>query len=152
MRTRNQEHTVEDADFSEEKYYNPHTDSMQYKRFVTSSWIDLGILPKEREVGDFSTDPSTVLKQTYNSKFLWFRNTRRCFRYFQIYENFGWALSRLVTPNIRNALIGEFDFPKSPAERVQENYKNQIKSIENLRAGYFNDKIKEDIGKKYSKS
>lgn len=141
---------VEDVDFSEEKYYNPHTDSMQYKRFVKHHpELILEFPPKEREVGDFSTDPSTVLKQTYNpTNFFDSEIPEDVFGTSKSMKTLDRALSRLVTPNIRNALIGEFDFPKSPAERVQKNYKNQIKSIENLRAGYFNDKIKEDIGKK----
>ncbi|KAL6933354.1 hypothetical protein ACO0R3_002458 [Hanseniaspora guilliermondii] len=141
---------VDDVDFSEEKYYNPNTDTMQYRRFVKHHpELSLEIPYKPREAGDLSTSSSVVLKQTYNPENFFdsglpdglFENSKSM-------KTLDKALSRLVTPNIRKALTGEFDFPKTPSERVKDLYKQKLESIDNLRSEYFNDKMKQDIGKK----
>lgn len=141
---------VDDVDFSEEKFYNPKTDTMEYKRFVKHHpELALEIPFKEREAGDLSTSSSTVLKQTYNpTNFFDSGLPDDLFENSKSMKTLDKALSRLVTPAIRSALIGEFDFPKTPSERTRDLYREQLQSINNLRSGYFNDKIKEDIGKK----
>lgn len=141
---------VDDVDFTEEKYYIPQWDSMNYKRFVKHHpEIVLDYPKKKIEDGDFSTPKESVMKVTYQpNNFFDSGIPDGIISGMKGMKTLDQALRRMASPKIRNALIGEFDFPKTPAQRSQEHYKNQVDSIKNLRAEYFNDKVKIDIGKK----